>query len=369
MFCNELQVMRGIAAFIVLMSHSVIFIVGGFSPGYEAILPFVNAGAAVNFFFVLSGFVLALSLTRSPMTPMRLTSFYIRRGFRIYPALIGVVALAVLILNVIVDFQAMTAAGLTGHYTHEVSASKAILAAAGGLSAQPVPPIWSIFAELVGSALLPILLLLSRGVASKIAIFVALTLISFLIGLDTHYAVAVYFVHFYLGASLLWWGPKLFEAMRARWITWLFGLVAVIVLLGGRQVIGLGHHHPLPSFVDALSSVALIGVVYYKRAQFADWAGGVLNYLGEISYSLYLVHFPLAVLVSHGFFATTGMTMLADLGIGGILLWLAAYVTISIVTASIFYYVLEKPGIIIGRWLLKGVAAITQRADKPAAAE
>ena len=49
-------------------------------------LIFLNGGAAVTVFFVLSGYVLGLSLDKHKVTVSRTLSFYLKRVFRLYPA-------------------------------------------------------------------------------------------------------------------------------------------------------------------------------------------------------------------------------------------------------------------------------------------
>src|SRR3546814_13828583 len=56
------------------------------------------AHVAVVFFFVLSGFVLTLSLASKPLTAWVIAEFYIRRFARIFPALWVACTVAVVIL-------------------------------------------------------------------------------------------------------------------------------------------------------------------------------------------------------------------------------------------------------------------------------
>ena len=164
-FSVELQALRGLAALIVLVAHcaSAIALPGGVGP-----LRFIlNSGGAVVFFFVLSGFVLALSLQSRPATPQNTVSYYIRRGFRIYPALIVATILGTLICNHLA-LRADLSFGsdwLNIFYQQRIDGRKFVQAAAG-LSAAANPPAWSIFVELICSAILPLLVFTTRGPAS-----------------------------------------------------------------------------------------------------------------------------------------------------------------------------------------------------------
>lgn len=61
----------------------------------------LDAQAAVVFFFVLSGYVLTASLAKRALDTPEIISFYIRRIFRIYPAIL-IACLAVVIVMIAV---------------------------------------------------------------------------------------------------------------------------------------------------------------------------------------------------------------------------------------------------------------------------
>src|SRR3546814_16960325 len=93
-----LQSARGLAAIAVLTCHSLL--VFETSGGIHELARITEplAHVAVVFFFVLSGFVLTLSLASKPLTAWVIAEFSIRRFARIFPALWVACTVAVVFL-------------------------------------------------------------------------------------------------------------------------------------------------------------------------------------------------------------------------------------------------------------------------------
>ena len=91
---TALDGLRGCAALSVFFSHVACLLTGAsYVAAFHTPLRFLLDGeAAVDLFFVLSGFVLALSLTRGE--PQSWGGFLVRRAFRLYPAHWAAFALA-----------------------------------------------------------------------------------------------------------------------------------------------------------------------------------------------------------------------------------------------------------------------------------
>ncbi len=93
---NRFDILRLIAAWLVLFSHC--YPLGG-RPGGEPLASTLGidtlGGVGVSIFFVLSGYLVTLSLERSPS----LLEFARRRALRIYPALVVICLLCVLVLG------------------------------------------------------------------------------------------------------------------------------------------------------------------------------------------------------------------------------------------------------------------------------
>jgi peptidoglycan/LPS O-acetylase OafA/YrhL len=97
---KQLDSLRGLAALCVFISHCFLML----NPGgaWVSVIKqspagiLLNGRAAVMFFFVLSGFVLSLPFINSDR-PLKLTEFYLKRIFRIYPAYLLAIGFAVIL--------------------------------------------------------------------------------------------------------------------------------------------------------------------------------------------------------------------------------------------------------------------------------
>ncbi|WP_025897752.1 acyltransferase family protein [Sneathiella glossodoripedis] len=91
---NNFNLIRILAAWLVLFSHSYAIVFGGGEFEPLRWLGVTWGGIAVDVFFVTSGFLITQSLTRSS-----LLSFALKRALRIFPALIVAVCLMVVLLS------------------------------------------------------------------------------------------------------------------------------------------------------------------------------------------------------------------------------------------------------------------------------
>ena len=199
----ELQSLRGLAALLVAAHHCCWYYT--YSPGTKKLLEILlNAHAAVVLFYVLSGYVLSLALLKAPMTVDSVLQFYIRRGFRIFPALWASVGLALAytllfagqpFASTVSDwFPAVFRAG-------HVSFARIALAMVGFGHVLPLP-LWSIAIELVASMLMPLFLLLSSSRLGLGLTGVALALLSFGGGMQWPMSIGGYLVDFIFGIWL-----------------------------------------------------------------------------------------------------------------------------------------------------------------------
>jgi peptidoglycan/LPS O-acetylase OafA/YrhL len=96
----RLESFRGLGAIAVLITHCFL-VVPWEGPGPQLGLIrlqslFINGHAALMIFFVISGYVLGLSLDKGAAEPKNISRFYVRRVFRIYPAhVIAIVFIAI----------------------------------------------------------------------------------------------------------------------------------------------------------------------------------------------------------------------------------------------------------------------------------
>jgi len=343
----ELQSIRGIAAMTVLLHHS--SFVFATTPGFryvgEALL---NAHAAVVMFFVLSGYVLSRSLSGSGNVLAGAGKFYFRRIFRIYPAIFLMVPIGFLYANY-VHWHFPTphpSAWFLDRYSAKPFGLKDVVENMLSIQVGVLPPMWSVRIEIMGSFLMPFICL---GVRGKLGIALIILTAALSLSLGDRYALADYTVSFVIGA----WAYR-HSAILAKYLNvWWSGAIAVAVLIFFRLVnpawdFEVDYPAAIPSLVESLASAALIVfVVEHRKWSFLRSKACV--FIGDISYSVYLLHFPVMCLLSK--LPVWGMLPQNISALG--LMVLTASLTIPL--AALSYRFIEKPGIELGKWSLSQV--------------
>jgi len=353
-FIHRLEALRGVAAMMVALGHCA----ATFQPGqgqqwfHDALITVFNGRAAVTIFFVLSGFVLGLSLRRSRQAFVRgYFEFVWRRFFRIYPAL-AVSSLAILgfLCCVPWDFGARSVATTPWF--------QAIYSTAPGwrelwrnlllqdFSINQVT--WSLKVELVGSALLPLMHVLSqkmawRGRAVFMACWLALAWIVRARGGSLFFTFM-----FYLGYLLPDVGPTLMGWLNRRRAASATVLVATTLCLLARWQ----YNWPFESgLVEGFSATVLIaGILYGPELRVYRLLDTCLaRFYGRISYSFYLLHFC----VMYGTAAALAWLAPEELLRPYAMAWsfVLAVVSVAIATPLSWasYQWVERPGIELGR--------------------
>lgn len=348
-----LQSMRGVAALVVLLFHcSLYFDHGSAFSRLSAMI--LNGPAAVLSFYVLSGFVLGLSMIKRPLNAGEVGIFYLRRLFRIYPALWLAVAVAILYHLLAIRF------GLSGSvsswwrgYIHPFGLNSKLLVESFLGKATELPlPLWTLNIELLGSAMMPLIVFGMVRTRWLLAIILGL-----LFALDRvfHVQAALPLTGFVYGAGAVlcigWLGAR----VRSQAASWRLASLGLAMLWFGRNCFGLIADQPygiVGVTVSSLGAALLIVILYARAADFAFLSGPLFVWLGDVSYSLYLLHMPILGLTALMLGSIAGG--LSPLAMTLILVPLTVVLTGIAATAS--YRYVEVPGILAGKTLLARVA-------------
>jgi peptidoglycan/LPS O-acetylase OafA/YrhL len=274
----------------------------------------------VDAFFVISGYLITSHLLREVdrTGTVKLWAFYARRARRLLPASIFVLLFvaAGTFLLLPTDLWASTAHELTasGFYVQNLwLASKAVTYSASNDVLSPVTHYWSLSAEEQFYLVWPSLIIISCIVARKwlrdhttTAVGFTLLLVtlgSFAVSVwatQTHRA-AAYFItptrawEFGAGALVVLlmrkWSPRLEVVRLLRWLG-LFGILAAAWLFSGAT--------SFPGYAAALPVGATAAIIIAGDTGRADPSDAVfrlrpVQWLGDVSYSVYLWHWPLLV--------------------------------------------------------------------------
>lgn len=341
-FSLPLHALRGIAAVIVLLVH----LQGRVQETFAefSLPPIFNGSAAVNFFFVLSGLVVGASLAKNEITHSTVSLYFYRRFFRIMPLMVVTVTLGGLYLLFIEPH--LNYALNPKEYGDFTLAKFAV--GYVGYSLKANPPIWSIFVELIGSILIPLMLLSGTKIRNVLLVFVACIALS-LIPIESKHYWHFYVICFYVGLSVLLWGRWLANKMKAlpTGIFW----VAIAVLTSSfylaRPLTGAGYGDLWIVYWETFSIAPVVAIIYYLPERFSLLTAPVFAFLGDVSYSLYLTHSLLLIALLNLVTEFMGHTGSA------VMVYCVSAIICSFAVAAASYHTIELGGIRLGEYLRK----------------
>jgi peptidoglycan/LPS O-acetylase OafA/YrhL len=325
--------LRGIAAVLVVLFH---VYSKNLLPmtGYRLPEPFHtlfdNGNAGVYIFFVISGFVIAHSIRGERVTPRYAGWFAARRALRLDPPYWATIA--AMIALTFVSNHAQHQRSLPMPSAGQVAAHLGYLQGFLGY-----PQIVGVFWTLCYEIQFYLALVVGVGVAqaagaSRWLVFgplAALSLVSVIAAANGWFsltpALAVYaWPYFFLGVCVAW-------VHNDEQPAWVFYAVAAVTLV-------IAPFAPVQTGVAVATAAAIFGVA--RAGKLAAWTlGRVCQYLGRISYSLYLVHMLVGTPLVR--FGVRLFGNKADLGHTLALFGLA--LGASIVAAHVFHLVIERP--------------------------
>ena len=352
----EFNSLRGLAALVVILYHStLVFRVP------HAVLngaaPFLNAQSAVVLFFVLSGFVLALSWLRFAPTIISYGRYLVRRAARIYPAIWMATAIGVALLfaaSRIADPSQFTPWMLK--YILLPNPLQVLLGLMG-IDNTVLMPLWTIYVELAGSAAVPLLCwLVGRGSLAALSTIVVLAVVSVAaMSFPKVLLPLEYLVFFAMGVALAMRPlPEVTSSAASR-----IGLAVGVFLVSFGPALFVAattgefkpayyfYRAPFASLIEGVGAVTLMFFIAHGRIDSHWLRAPLLQRLGERSYSLYLVHAPLLIVFA---------ACLSRSGLGPIAS--AALLAVCTVTSAWFasgliFRVAEMPGMRWGKALTR----------------
>ncbi len=289
-FSMPLHSLRGVAALVVLFSHIQTRVEE--ANGDFQFPHIFNGSGAVTFFFVLSGLVVGAALAKQELTYNRTITYLHRRFFRIMPLLVVTVSLGGLYLFLINDRMQYP---FYDRSFGDFSLTK-LVAAYFGYSLKPNPPIWSIYIEIIGSLLIP-LMILTGSRAGYILLAVVACVGFSLVNIEFQHHWNFYMITFYLGLTILLWGQSWanFLAKLPAVYFWMLVFTLAILFYGMRMVITPSYGALWIVYWETAMITPLVAAIYYLPERFSLLARPAFTFLGDVSYSLYLTHWMLLV--------------------------------------------------------------------------
>ena len=335
--------LRGVAALLVVWYH--LFEAFATSPVDQR---FNHGYLAVDFFFLLSGFVIGYAYDERWGRGLRMRDFIKRRLIRLHP---------MVVLGALLGAAAFFVQGSVRWNGEPVSTGMVLAALLCGLLLIPAwpgaghevrgngemyplnGPSWSLFFEYLGNLLY--MLLLRRLPTRWLTLLVALTgaaLAAFAIGdlsgyghlgvgwtlAGSNFPGGMLRLLFAFPAGLLL--ARRFRPVRIRGAFWLCSLSLAVLL--AMPYVGSEQNHLFNGLYDTLSTLLLFPLLLWLGASghATDAATArICGFLGDISYPLYMVHYPSMYLFyawvwNHGYTFSEVWAVAAALFAGNILL-------------------------------------------------
>lgn len=368
---KSLTSLRGVASLIVVVTHVLaVFDLprllqatgsAGSFPGIAATFleKTFNGPAAVEIFFVLSGCVLAMSLKDGAAAkPAWIKVFYIKRIFRIYPALWLSIVLTVCLWPLLrMGFKATVLSDWALSAFPEHLTLPLVGMSLTGMYVHLNWPIWTLRVELFYSLLFPAFFLLARNEKTRLPLVVLLAVIAIAPlprNWSLHYALA-----FGIGAMIPYTSGTRGFYYRLLAIALLPVLMYVRLVLADMSVSAKNMET-----VEILIASVIIFCLFHNRRRIPILDGRSFYFLGKISYSVYILHFPILFAVTGGIvaFLGPGQVRREPLLITLLLGVLTLLLTLPLATAS--YRLMERRGIRAGK-LLASLASPRPHAAPP----
>ncbi|MFJ4221392.1 acyltransferase family protein [Curtobacterium luteum] len=305
----SLDGLRGLAAVVVLLHHALLVQPALSAPYYgQDVAPSVTwfvatplhlvwaGGEAVLVFFVLSGFVLA----RQQTGPRRLrwTRYYPSRLVRLYLPVVVAVLLAAVLASVV---PRADLAGRQSEWMHDHRATVTLASVMRNVTLLSPDflnsPLWSLRQEVVFSLLLPVALVAVLLVRRTWVVGVALAVVVSAVGSTVGNVWIASLPVFLIGCLLA--GAHDHRRFRLAGVRG-----PALAILGALLVTSRWWSGPIADRLPVLVSIAVLVGASLIVVVAVGWASArrvlerrAFQWLGRVSFSLYLVHEPIVVLV------------------------------------------------------------------------
>lgn len=244
----------------------------------------MGAFSAVLIFFVVSGYSIAHSYQQRP------EGFYKRRLLRVYP--IYAVALVVYLAFLSAHPEPIITSG-GDHGGPFPPVNQIVLNALflnGIFTGNVIGPAWSLSIEVAFYALTPLLYIIATRwpivFGALIGASAGLYWLHDDLGLpyysDTAYGIGIM-------ALFCFWGSAFLFYLRPS--------VFLGIAFTGLYIVLLRHYNPLQGHYSVKLMLIASLLIFFSRKLplLKGWLRGAFNYLGEISYPVYIVHYPLII--------------------------------------------------------------------------
>ncbi|CAB3718012.1 acyltransferase family protein [Paraburkholderia rhynchosiae] len=299
--------------------------------------PIAWGSAGVPIFFVISGYCIhrsgALRIANNPAYQLDAGNFWVRRFTRIYPVL-----LAALLLTLALDWFSLQLPPVS-HKIREIGLQAFLvnlfsLQGVAGKTYGSNGALWTLSLEVQFYAIYPLLFALRRriGMTSVLAMVAVINVVSAYL-LERHDV--QFFTSYWFSWTLGAWiaDAKARSAPQARSSWWLYVLAAAFVALGC-AAFHFGQYGAFQLWAIGFAFYLYRALERGNGNQRDGWGLRLLSRFGDFSFSLYLIHLPIFVLLSSLLFRSSlQMSIWPSFG----------YMLVAVPVAYVFYRLVELP--------------------------
>ncbi len=296
----------------------------------------LEGGQGVSFFFMISGFILALPFIREKMATgpkVSLKKYYLRRLTRLEPPYLAALLLSFLLLILV---KGKSFAGLLPHlgvssvYMHNIiyNSTSSVLGVA-----------WSLEIEIQFYILAPFLcfIFLIKHQLIRRLLFAILILLSGVFAYNNLWnlpSMLPYFICYFFSGMLL---ADLYCSGHQLKLNKTAGLVAGAGILLGLPFI-ISVHSVYLSLLKLFLMNAAFYLVLFNNGLKAFLSGQLITIIGGMCYSIYLLH----MLIMSG--VSQGLAKLPLLhGAGGVVVYAVLLIAAVLIFSAFFYRLIEQP--------------------------
>jgi peptidoglycan/LPS O-acetylase OafA/YrhL len=353
--------LRGLAAFYVMVGHARWLLWEGLSEGYRkhpahysligkcvvfGLSAFRWGHEAVIFFFVLSGFVIhlryAAGLKTDPGRRFDTGNYFLRRARRLYPPLVFALAITWSLDSLGVRLGLPTALHTTQYplINANIGSDHSLRTLLLNLVFIMTPvfgsdgPLWSLNYEWYFYLLYPLVFLVDRrSIAGASLVLVALSVA----GYAPIWPGSLFWLRGVCQLMIVWWFGALLADRFTRRISMRYDALAWMMLAPLALRLGAS----IAPWRDILMGLAFSGLIASCFAlQERGWTLSPLTKLqplGEMSYTLYVIHFPILALMSGCLMKASGGPLPEHFG------WVGAAVLLCVGLAWPLHLIMERP--------------------------
>lgn len=373
----ELDRLRGVAIALTVMIHYTrIFFPWAVHPQYNhgagIFNIWMNSWTGVDLFLVISGYIISKKLIETlesragnvESTISETKTFYLKRLFRIYPV---AVTIFVFVLLCAIFFNK---GGYFSSVENTIEAGVSIFTytfnyyfAFGNYHGFPLSPYWSLSVEEQFYLFYPIFLLCCKTTKQRvIVLFSLLLLITFLVRpyssfhslflTQTRCDGLIYGCLLYFLSRQSWYDQLVPKICENKYVSMAIFAFLTVVLAGFP---GLGFSNNITIPVACALSTVLVMLSSFKKDIIISFLPiqRLLDYLGNRSYSLYLVHLPMFAVTQEVFFRLShvyGFPLNSRLDVYYSIMALI----LVIIATELSFRCVETPFLKLGRKVMKG---------------